>query len=118
MELQKIMDNQLKNSNDYWNKKAFFYLIHFQNTDYYKFGITTNFTKRKNNIKTQWEECGADCCVIEEIAIIPVKNMAKAIILESQIRFKIFRKCLIFGNDYFQLNNENELEKIVDLMRK
>ena len=114
------MEEFLTDSRDLWKRKAFVYIIKFDNEqDIYKFGITTDFSQRKANLKQEWKNRGIEI-IIEPLVLIPVQSFAKAIILESKIRWRLLtKKVQIFGNDYFRTNDiENTLNAIQKIVEK
>lgn len=113
------MEQFLNDNQNLWKRKAYLYIIKFENEpNIYKFGITTNFVQRKANLKQEWRTRGIEI-IIDVLALIPVQSLAKAIILESKIRWKLLsKKTKIFGNDYFKTedikNSLNIIQKIIE----
>jgi hypothetical protein len=93
----------LTNNTEAYKKRAFVYLLHIEDSDFYKFGETrTTFAKRKANIIQEWKQEGVEV-KIEPLIIHPVKSKVHAIFLESKIRKKLSEMGFkMYGNDHFE----------------
>lgn len=114
------MEQFLNDSQNLWKRKAYLYIIKFENEqNIYKFGITTDFTQRKANLKQEWKNRNIEI-VIDILALVPVQSFAKAIILESKVRWKLLsKKIKVFGNDYFKTDDiQNALSVIQKIIEK
>lgn len=113
--MEKTMKDFLNDSKNLWIRKAYFYIIKFENEqNLYKYGITTDFAQRKANLKQEWKSRNIEI-IIETLALIPMQSFAKAIIIESKVRLKLLtKKIQLFGNDYFETD---DIEKTLNIIQ-
>lgn len=114
------MEQFLNDTQNLWKRKAYFYIIKFENEqNIYKFGITTDFAQRKANLKQEWKNRNIEIS-IEILSLIPVQSLAKANVLETKVRWKLLsKKIKIFGNDYFKTDNiQSALSVIQKIIEK
>ena len=107
----KKVEKLLTNKTEYWQKPCWVYLFRIGTTKFYKFGMTTDLKKRRNNIINDFDQTGLfTCFYLQFLAGKEFETSAKAGIQEAEIRaFLVENNVAIYGNDFFRYDG-NPLE--------
>lgn len=105
------MEKILTDKTEYWQKPCWVYLFRIGATKFYKFGMTTDLIKRRNNIVNEFDKTGLfTCFYLQFLTGKEFESSAKASVRESEIRaFLVENNVSIYGNDFFRYDG-NPLE--------